>query len=93
MHPTNIQHDYGYLGPHEQILEVGDEHNVVFQQGSDVPFCMTPQQRVSTKFSHYDELSLKDNTKSDLFGNLKSAGMNMSVVKGDMVGELQNISL
>ena len=55
MHPTNIKQEVGYLGPHEQIIEVGDDNAMVFQEGSNVTFCMTPQERVATNFSHYDD--------------------------------------
>ena len=36
MHPKNIKQDVGYLGPHEKILEIGDDQNMVFQEGDDV---------------------------------------------------------
>ena len=51
MHPTNIKQEVGCLGPHEQILEVEDEHRMVFQEGVDLPFCITPKEHVVTKFS------------------------------------------
>ena len=42
---------------------------------------MTPHEPVATKFSRYDEMSLKDNTKAEFLGNLKSAVLDMPVVK------------
>ena len=69
-----------------------DEHNIVFQEGINVLFCMTPQERVATKFSQYDELQLKDNTKSELLGNTKISGVGISLVKEDRVGELQDVA-
>ena len=38
MHPTNIKNEFGFLGPREKILEVGDDHHRAFQEGGDVPF-------------------------------------------------------
>ena len=64
MHPTKIKQNFGFLDPHEQMLEVGDEQHMEFQEGGNGPFWMTPQERISTKFSHYYELSLKDKTNS-----------------------------
>ena len=31
MQPTTIKQNFGYLGPHDRILEVGDEQHMVFQ--------------------------------------------------------------
>ena len=56
MHPTNIKHNYGYLGTHDQIIEMGDEHHIKFQGGINGPLCMTTQERVSTKCSDYDDM-------------------------------------
>ena len=49
---------------------------------------MNPQERVSTKFGHYNDMSLKDNTKSELLGKIKSTGVGISVMKGKKVGGL-----
>ena len=46
---------------------------------------------MDTKFSHYNEPQLKDKTKDELLGNIKSAGMYMSAVMGKRVGKLQDI--
>ena len=54
--PTNIKQEVGCLGPHEKVLEVGDENNMLSQEGGNVPIWMTPQERVATKFSQCDEL-------------------------------------
>ena len=54
------QQIYGYLNPHERILEEGYEQNVVFQEGSNVPFCMAPKDCVPTDFIQYDGPQLKD---------------------------------
>ena len=54
MHSTKIKQEVGYLGMHEKIIETGDENHMLFQEGGDVPFWMTPQERVATKFSKYD---------------------------------------
>ena len=56
MHPTNTKQEFDYLGPYERILEEVGEKHVLFQERSGVPFWMTPQERVATKFSQYDEL-------------------------------------
>ena len=53
---------------------------------------MTPQERISTKFIHYDDLSFKDNIKAELVGNIKISGVDMYVVKGEKVIEMQDIS-
>ena len=86
MHPTNTKQKVGCLGPHERILEVGYENHMVFQEGGDVPLYMTPQERVPKHFGNYDELQLKDKTKSEFLGNIKHAGVDISV------GDLQDIS-
>ena len=64
---------------------------MIFQEGGNGTFWMTPQERVGTKFSHYDDMPLKYNIKDELLGNLESAGVYMTVVKGKRVGELQDI--
>ena len=38
MHPSNIKQEVGILGPHEQIIEIGDDKNMVFQDNSNFPF-------------------------------------------------------
>ena len=86
-----IQNKVGYLGLHEQIVEVGYENHMIFQEGDDVPLWMTMQERVDTKFSQYDEPQIKDKTKSELLSDLKSDGMDIFVVEGERVGELQDI--
>ena len=92
MHPTNIEQEVRCLGLHEQIIEVGDENNLLLQEGVDVPLCINTQNCVSTNFIQYDQLQLKDNTKAQLLGNLKSSGVDISVVNGKRVGEMQDIS-
>ena len=82
MQPENIKHEVGYLGPHDRIIEVGDDKNMVFQEGSDVPFWMTPQDHIDKTFSWYDDTQLRYNTKDYLISHLKSAGVDISVVKG-----------
>ena len=42
MHPTNVKQEIGFPGLHEKIIQVGGEQHVVFQEGGDVPFWMTP---------------------------------------------------
>ena len=64
---------------------------MVFQEGEDVPLWTTQQERLKKKFSKYDEPQLKYNTKADLLSNLKSSGVDISLVKGKRVVELQYI--
>ena len=64
---------------------------MVFQEGGDVTFWMNQQQRVDTKTSHYDQPQLKDNKNDELFSNIKSAGVDVSVVKEKRVGDMQDI--
>ena len=52
---------------------------------------MTPQEHISTNYSHYDDPPLKYNTKDKLLGNIKCAGVDMSIVKEDSVFEMQDI--
>ena len=54
---------------------------------------MTQQERISTKFSQNDNPQLKDKTKAELFDDLKSGGVGISVVKWEMVGDLKDISV
>ena len=89
--PKNINYDFDYLGPHEIIIQVGYQQHIIFQEGNDVPLWMTPQELLATKFSQYDEPQLKDKTNAELLGNLKSARVDISVVKGKRAGELQDI--
>ena len=63
-----------------------------FQGGGDVIFWMTPQERADMKFSQYDNPSLKDKTKDESLGNIKTSDVDVSVVKWNMVCELQVIS-
>ena len=43
MHPTKINQEVGYLGLYEKIIEIGDEQNMVSQEGDNIPLWMTPQ--------------------------------------------------
>ena len=92
MHPTNIKQEVGYFGPHEKIIEIGDQKHIIFQEGGYVTFWMNPQEFIDTKFSQYDDPQLKDKTKADSISNIKSAGVDISVVKGKKVGNLQDVS-
>ena len=91
MHATKIKQKVGNLGPHEKILEVGDDNHMLSQEGSDAPLWMNPQDRVSKKFSQYDEPQFKDKTKSELLGNLRIAGVDISLEKEKREGQLQYI--
>ena len=44
------------------------------------------------KFSLYDDPQLKDKAKAELLGNSKSYGVDIYVVKGDMLGDMHVIS-
>ena len=59
---------------------MGDEKHMIFQSGSNVPFWMTPKECSSKTFSHYDEPSLRDKTKAELLGNIKSSRVDIYVV-------------
>ena len=65
MHPKNINQNFGYLGPYDRIIEVGDDNHMVFQEDGNGPLWMTTKERVYAKFSNYDEPSLKDKTKAE----------------------------
>ena len=65
---------------------------MLFKDVGVVPFCMTTQEHLTTKFSQYDGPQLKDNTKVELLGNLKRYGLDISLVKGKSVGDMQDIS-
>ena len=62
------------------------------REGGDVPLWMTPQKRVDTNFSQYYEMQLKYKTKVEIHSNIKSAGMNIYVVEGKRISDLQDIS-
>ena len=83
MHPTKIKYDFGYLGPHDQIIEIGDEQNMVFQLFVNGPFWMTPQERVATNFIQYYDMQLKDKKKADLLVHIKNSGVGVSEVNGE----------
>ena len=70
MQQKNTKQEVCYFGPHEKIIEVGDQKNMLFQECGDVLLQMTPQENLATKFSQHDEPQLKYNTKDDLLGNL-----------------------
>ena len=53
---------------------------------------MNLQEIVVTKFSQYDDPQLKDKTKDELLGNIKSDSVDISVMKGNMVGDIQVVS-
>ena len=36
----NINKEFSHLGPHDRIISVGDEHNMVFQDGVYVTLWM-----------------------------------------------------
>ena len=61
---------------------------MIFQSGINVPCWMTTKECAAKTFSHYDELSLKDKTKAELLGNIKSSSVDIYVVKYKKVGEL-----
>ena len=73
-------------------MNVGYDQNKVFQEGGDEPFWMTLQERVAINSINYDEPSLKYKTKDYLLDYLKTAGLDMSIVKENISGELQDIS-
>ena len=62
---TKIKQGVGYLGPRERILEAVDQKHMLFREGGDLPFCMTPQESSDTNISQYDEPQLKDKTKAE----------------------------
>ena len=64
---------------------------MLFQEGRYIPLWTTPQEHVATKFGQYDDMQLKDKTDSELLGNLKRAGVYIYVVKGNRVGDMQDI--
>ena len=92
IHSKHIKQEIRYLGPHEQIIEVGDEQNMSFQEGVDVPFCINPQEHVAKTFSRYYEISLKYRTKAELIGDLEITDVDIYVVKGKWVRKLQYIA-
>ena len=93
MQLKNINKEVGYLGPNERIIYVRDDQNMVLQEDRNVPFWMTPQERISTKFSQYDNMQLKDKTNDKLLGIIKIAGVDSSVVEENRVGQMQDIDL
>ena len=60
MHPTKFKHNFVYLGPNEQIIEVENDKNMSFQEGGNGTFWMNPQEHLATNFVCRDDLSLKD---------------------------------
>ena len=91
MHPTKINQEFGYLGSHERIIDVGYEQHMLFKGGINVTFQMTPQQHVATKFTQCNDPQLKDNTRAELLGNLKITGVDISTVKGRRLSEIKDI--
>ena len=78
--------------PALEYYEVGDYNYVFFQQGGDVSLWTTPQERISTKFSQYDKPWLNYKNKAKLLVNLKSAGVDIYLVKRRRAGDLQYVS-
>ena len=64
---------------------------MVIQEGGNVPLWVTPQGDIAMNFGEYGEPQLKDKTKAELLGNIKSAGVDIYLVKGNRVVELQDI--
>ena len=89
--PTDSKQEVGCLDLHGKILEVGDEKYMVFQQGGNTPLWMTPQEREATKFCQYDEPKLKYKTKDKLLGNLKSYDVDIYVLKGKRLGQIEEV--
>ena len=50
MRETKIESTYGYLGRFPSKLREGDIQSMVFQEGDEGPFWMSPQERESRKF-------------------------------------------
>ena len=53
---------------------------------------MTPEERVATNFSQCDEQQLKEQTKAELLVSLKSPGVDISAVRVNRLGEMQDIA-
>ena len=64
---------------------------MVFLQDGDLPFWMTSQERLDKKFIQYDQMQLKDKEKAELINNIESSDVDIPVLKGNRVGDLQDI--
>jgi hypothetical protein len=92
MHSTKIKAEKGYLGKYQRTLNVGDVQHMVFQEGDEGPFWLTPEQRLATKHSEYHGIETKDKTKSELFRDLREKGVQPIGMKGRKVLELKEMA-
>jgi hypothetical protein len=77
LRPTQIQTGLGFLGPHSPCLKVGDIQSMVFVEGDEGPFNLTPEQRAekgATKLTGAIKRGYR-RTKAELIAELEKIGV------------------
>lgn len=87
MHSTEIKAEKGYLGKYQRTLEVGDVQHMVFREGDDGPFWLTPEQRAERMHSQYYPPETKPKNKDELLQELRAKGIQQAGLKGKKVAD------
>ena len=78
MRNTRIESAEGYLGPYSPTLSVGDYQSMVFTDGDDGPFWLSPELRLKKKHDKdTGETKEGDKTKAELAKDLEAAGVSL----------------
>jgi hypothetical protein len=93
MRDTKIELTKGFLGPFSPRLSVGDCQSMVFKEGDDGPFWMTPQQRLLRMHDCNTENTKEgEKTKAELIQDLEAAAVALPRGKHHSKLELQTFS-
>ena len=92
MHSREIKAEKGYLGTHHRTLNVGDVQHMVFREGDDGPFWLTPEQKLERMHSVYEDMEQKDKTKPELLEELRAKGVQAIGLRGRKVAELKALA-
>ena len=91
MRPSTIAEEDGYLGPHDRVLEVGDEQAMVFTHQDSGPFWLSKEKQEQSRKDHYTRISpfTKKLTIHELADKLGAKG---HVCKGKRRKELLDLA-
>ena len=93
MRNTRIESAEGYLGPYSPTLSVGDYQSMVFTDGDDGPFWLSPELRLKKKHDKdTGETKEGDKTKAELAKDLEAAGVSLQRGKHHTKLELQGFA-
>lgn len=92
MHSTEIKAEKGYLGKHQRTLEIGDIQHMVFREGDDGPFWLTPEQRLARMHSEYYPPEMRPKNKDQLLQELRAKGVQQAGLRGKRVADLKKMA-